>query len=201
MTYLFILMTLILILSFLVVFSKNTILSMLCLIWCFVFSGCLFLLLGAEFLTYIIIIVYGSAVSILFLFIIMLLNLRLIEIYYINYYYIPLCILVSVVLIFIAAIFLLENYFLFFFNNLVLDNNSSFIWLDYFNIFKYDSNLVNFGIILYNYYYIFVILAGCILLLAMIGSILLVIDNKPNNIIYYSKVNRKCLLKNYRYSK
>jgi NADH-ubiquinone oxidoreductase chain 6 len=199
MLYLFILMVILLILSFLVVFSKNTIVSMLCLIWCFIFSGCFFLLLGAEFLTFTLIIVYGSAVSILFLFIIMLLNLRLIEIYYVNYYYIPLCLLISIFLIFISVIFLLENYSFFFFNNLILENNNSFIWINYLNLFKYHSNLFNFGIILYNYYYIFVILAGFILLLAMIGSILLVTDNKIDKVVSHDQTKRKCLLKNYYY--
>jgi NADH:ubiquinone oxidoreductase subunit 6 (subunit J) len=42
------------------------------------------------------------------------------------------------------------------------------------NIITYKSNLYYFGIALYCYYYIFVILAGLVLFLAMIGSILIV---------------------------
>lgn len=70
--------------------------------------------------------------------------------------------------------------------------------INYLNIFKYNSNLYNFGIILYNYYYIYVIIAGLILLLAMLGSILLVLDIKKTN-YFFDKTKRKCLLKNYKY--
>jgi NADH:ubiquinone oxidoreductase subunit 6 (subunit J) len=47
---LLIIMCIIIFLSVCVVFSKNTIVSMLCLILCFIFTGVLFLLLGAEFI-------------------------------------------------------------------------------------------------------------------------------------------------------
>ena len=89
---LLLIMLLLICLSFCVVFSKNTIISMLCLILTFIFTGISFLLLGSEFIAFILIIVYASAISILFLFVIMLLNLRLIDVYSINFYYIPLCI-------------------------------------------------------------------------------------------------------------
>ena len=115
------LFTIIIFLSFIIVFSKNTIVSMLCLVWCFLFSACCFLILGAEFLTFVLIIVYGGAISILFLFIIMLLNLRLIDVYYINVYYIPLCALITLFLIVCSYFFVTENYYFFSFNNLFRD--------------------------------------------------------------------------------
>lgn len=124
---LFLIMFIIIILSFIVVFSKNTITSMLCLILNFIFTGICFLLLGAEFIAFILIIVYASAISILFIFIIMLLNLRLIDIYYINFYYIPLCIFISIFLLLISYLFLIEQYSFFYYNNLILHNDISFI--------------------------------------------------------------------------
>ena len=65
-------------LSFVVVFSKDTIKSMLCLILSFILTAIIFLLLGSEFISLILVIVYAGAISILFIFVIMLLNLRLV---------------------------------------------------------------------------------------------------------------------------
>jgi len=59
--------------SCVVVFSKDTIKSLISLIICFILSSFCFVLLGAEFLAFVLLIVYGGAISILFLFIIMLL--------------------------------------------------------------------------------------------------------------------------------
>jgi NADH-ubiquinone oxidoreductase chain 6 len=200
MLYTLFLILLIILLSFLVVFSRNTIVSMLCLIWCFILTGICFLLLGAEFLSFVLIIVYGSAISILFLFIIMLLNLRLVDIYYYNSYYIPLCIIITLFLIIISNLFIYNgniNSFLFY-NNLILDNNHSFLWLNFYNIFKFNSNLFNFGIVLYNNYYSFVIISSIILLIAMLGSILLVLNDKNIPVkLDYSDTKKKCLIKNY----
>ena len=196
---LFLIMIILIILSFLVVFSKNTITSMLCLILSFIFTGICFLLLGAEFIAFILIIVYASAISILFIFIIMLLNLRLIDIYYINFYYIPLCIFISIFLLLISYLFLIENYSFFYYNDLILNNDVSFIWLKYLNIINYKSNLYYFGIALYNYYYIFVIISGLVLFLAMVGSILIVLNTDKVSIKKHDNTKRKCILKNYEY--
>jgi NADH-quinone oxidoreductase subunit J len=49
----------------------------------------LFILLGAEFLALLLLIVYVGAISILFLFVVMMLNLRLVEIYGDLYGYLP----------------------------------------------------------------------------------------------------------------
>lgn len=198
MLYLFILNLLIILLSLFVIFSKNTIVSMLSLIWCFILTGLCFLLLGAEFLTFVLIIVYGSAISILFLFVIMLLNLRLIEIYHLNFYYIPYCIFVTIPLVMITIFLISDVNYWFSYNNLIMDNNNSFVWLNYYNLVKFNSNLYNFGIVLYNNYYIFVILSGIILLIAMLGSILLVLNDKvnPKNIVL-KDTKKKFLIKNY----
>lgn len=196
MLFLIILMSILIMLSLIIVFSKNTINSILCLILCFVFTAVIFFILNAEFLAYIIIIVYASAISILFIFIIMLLNLRLMEVYYINFYYIPLCIFINIFLILVIYLFLLKDFSFFIYNNLIINNNLSFTWLNYLNVYNYKNNLYMIGIVLYNNYYIFVIIAGLILFLAMIGAILIVLNVDKN-----SKSNKhlrhKCMVKNY----
>jgi NADH-quinone oxidoreductase subunit J len=86
--YFFILSFFIILSSLLVVISNNSITSVLYLICVYVLSSLCFLLLGAEFLAILIIIVYIGAISILFLFVIMMLNLRIVEVYnsLINYF-------------------------------------------------------------------------------------------------------------------
>jgi NADH-quinone oxidoreductase subunit J len=114
-------------LSFIVVFSKDTIKSMLCLILSFILTAIIFLLLGSEFISLILVIVYAGAISILFIFVIMLLNLRLTDIYYINYYYIPLCLFIGLSIFLITYLFFIDHYSFFYYNNLILNNDVSYI--------------------------------------------------------------------------
>ena len=57
-----------------VITSRNTINSVFFLILDFISVGCLFIMVGAEFLGMIILIVYVGAVAVLFLFVVMMLN-------------------------------------------------------------------------------------------------------------------------------
>jgi len=81
--------TLIILSSVFILVSGNPVQSILFLILCFILSSFLFILLGAEFLALLLLIVYVGAISILFLFVVMMLNLRLVEIYGDLYGYLP----------------------------------------------------------------------------------------------------------------
>ena len=59
-----------------VVFSRNTVHSVLWLIFVFLNVAILFVTLGAEFLAMILVIVYVGAVAVLFMFVVMMLNLN-----------------------------------------------------------------------------------------------------------------------------
>ncbi|MDX2227762.1 MAG: NADH-quinone oxidoreductase subunit J [Verrucomicrobiae bacterium] len=59
-----------------VVINRNPVASALCLVVSFVMLACLFALLGAFFLAVVQVLVYAGAVMVLFLFIIMLLDLK-----------------------------------------------------------------------------------------------------------------------------
>src|ERR1700761_8019770 len=74
---LFLLYTLILIAGLLVITSKNTVQSVLYLILVFLLCSLLFIYLGADFIGLIILIVYIGAIAVLFLFVVMMLNIRL----------------------------------------------------------------------------------------------------------------------------
>ena len=60
--------------SLMVITSRNTVNSVFFLILDFISVGCLFIMVGAEFLGMIILIVYVGAVAVLFLFVVMMLN-------------------------------------------------------------------------------------------------------------------------------
>ena len=62
--------------AFLVVFSKSPVHSVLYLVACFFAIAGHFLLLNAQFLAIVHIIVYGGAIMVLFLFVVMMLNLN-----------------------------------------------------------------------------------------------------------------------------
>ncbi len=60
--------------ALMVIVSRNTINSVFFLILDFISVGCLFIMVGAEFLGMILLIVYVGAVAVLFLFVVMMLN-------------------------------------------------------------------------------------------------------------------------------
>ena len=60
--------------ALMVITSRNTINSVFFLILDFISVGCLFIMIGAEFLGMILLIVYVGAVAVLFLFVVMMLN-------------------------------------------------------------------------------------------------------------------------------
>lgn len=62
-----------------VLLTNNPVHSILALVLIFFLSSCLALILGVEFLAFLILIVYVGAIAVLFLFVVMLLNMRVIE--------------------------------------------------------------------------------------------------------------------------
>jgi len=75
--------------SMCVILANNTVQSILFLIIVFLVTTNIFILIGAEFLALFLLIIYVGAISVLFLFVIMMLNLRLVETYNTVWNYIP----------------------------------------------------------------------------------------------------------------
>lgn len=71
----------VIILALLVILSKNPVSSIISLIGIYILTSILFLFWGAEFLSIFLIIVYVGAIAILFLFVVMMLNIRIVEIH------------------------------------------------------------------------------------------------------------------------
>ncbi|MDP3372253.1 MAG: NADH-quinone oxidoreductase subunit J [Candidatus Paracaedibacteraceae bacterium] len=166
-----------------VVFSKNTLYSALALIVVFFNAAAIILMSGAEFLSFVLMIVYVGAVAVLFLFIIMMLNLKKneFEISYGPYLYSAL----GVALLLIAEIIAAAYFFTEHPNalDLLVSPRQSRV-----------QNVVALGQILYTHYaYIFQV-GGLILFVAMIGAIVLttgarrIVPNRTQNV---SKQNQR----------
>lgn len=159
-----------------VIFSKNPVHSVLFLILVFLLNICFFFLLGADFIAFIFMIVYVGAIAVLFLFVVMMLNIRSIEVTNVFINYLPLSAL-------IVFVFFFEFNYAFtnlpYLNlSLVYDTLFEFNNTDYVDFleFTYSSSIVLFGYLLYTHFAFEFILAGLILLLAMIGSISLTLN-------------------------
>ena len=150
--------------SLMVITSRNTVNSVFFLILDFISVGCLFIMVGAEFLGMIILIVYVGAVAVLFLFVVMMLNVaEQKQSWFIGKKstHIPTGLIVSV-LILLELLVVVGGW-------KYKDNVMSSSTLEFSNI----SNTHQLGLVMYTDYILYFQLAGVVLLLAMIGAILL----------------------------
>jgi NADH-ubiquinone oxidoreductase chain 6 len=185
-----------------VIISKNPIISVLFLIGLFSGVSCYLILLGINFIGLSYLIVYVGAVSILFLFILMLINIRISELQSNTSNSIPLGI--TIVILSNYSLFqllpydiaILSNYSTYL-NNIIYNTSFNNYYSNYSdnseiaenNILfvtgkTWDGNLTemghitNIGNIMYTNNNIWLIIASFILLLAMIGSIVITIKQK-----------------------
>ncbi len=150
--------------SLMVITSRNTINSVFFLILDFISVGCLFIMVGAEFLGMIILIVYVGAVAVLFLFVVMMLNVaEQKQSWFIGKKstHIPTGLIVSV-LIFLELLVVVGGW-------KYKDDLMTSSTLTISNV----SNTHQLGLVMYTDYILYFQLAGIILLLSMIGAILL----------------------------
>ena len=153
-----------------VITSRNTINSVFFLILDFISVGCLFIMVGAEFLGMIILIVYVGAVAVLFLFVVMMLNVsEQKQSWFIGKKstHLPTGLIVSV-LIFLELLVVVGGW-------KYKDNLMSSSTLNVSNI----SNTHQLGLVMYTEYILYFQIAGIILLLSMIGAILLTFRERP----------------------
>lgn len=187
----------ILVTSFLVIKVRNPMHSVLFLILVFV-NVCFFLLfLEVEFLAMIFLIIYVGAISVLFLFVIMMLNIKKLQIETSITYQLPIFIFFCG--LFFCSLYILEKY------NFILLQTTDFLlnYNDWNSQITLYSNLNNLGHILYTYYFHLFILASIVLFVAMIGVILLTlkygqfvkrqqifqqISRENSNIIFFTKI-------------
>jgi len=190
----------------LVITSKNPIVSVLFLISLFLSISSYLIILGLNFIGLSYLLVYVGAVSILFLFILMLINVRISELLSNTSNSIPLALIITIS--FNYPVYKILPFSITTFNsyNIDLNNILNNIWYnysDYLNKYSVSnftdlnnselffvsskiwdgylsetSHITSIGNIMYTSYSIWLILTSIILLLAMIGAIVITIKQK-----------------------
>lgn len=184
------------------IISKNPIISVLFLIGLFLSISSYLIILGINFVGLSYLLVYVGAVSILFLFILMLINVRVSELLSNTSNSIPLAVIIT--LVFNYSLYKIIPYGIISFNNYSFDLSNLIRYNEYsFNEGSFlsnkklgddeilfvtskvwDGNLAEtnhintIGNVMYSTYSMWLILASIILLLAMVGAIVITIKQK-----------------------
>lgn len=181
------------------IISRNPVISVLFLIGLFVNIAGILILAGINYLGLSYILVYVGAVSILFLFILMLINIRISELLSETNNDIPLAVLTVLIFYYIIGQVIPSNFTdktiitslsnrISGINNIEIKNESSLIDLNqeigYVTSKGWENTLVEFtqisgiGNIMYTNYSIWLIISSIILLLGMVGAIIITIKQK-----------------------
>jgi NADH-ubiquinone oxidoreductase chain 6 len=162
----------------LVITSKNPIISVLFLIGLFLDISGYLILIGLTFIGLAYLLVYIGAVSILFLFILMLINIRISDLSTDNVNSIPLGVLLGSFFHFfinsiLPSMMMSDDNLLYSISRITkLANVTSVCWDGY---LVEISHITSIGNILYSNYSIWLIITSIILLLAMVGAIVITI--------------------------
>jgi NADH-quinone oxidoreductase subunit J len=154
-----------------VIFSRNPVHSVLFLILAFVNAAGLFVLIGAEFIAWILIIVYVGAVAVLFLFVVMMLDVDFAELRQGFLNYLPIGTIIGIIL-FVELATVLTAY--------VIGPDVAKAITAPIPAADQISNTQALGLVLYTRYVYFFQAAGVILLVAMIGAIVLTLQHRVN---------------------
>ena len=184
----------------LVIISKNPVVSVLFLIGLFLALACYLIILGISFIGLSYLLVYVGAVSILFLFILMLINVRVSELLTNTSNVIPLALLTGICFIYPVYQILPYSLTALNLNNLFLNISISSVYSNYLSDIISSSvdnksivfvtsvlwdgslsetaHITSLGNIMYTSYSIWLIITSVILLLAMVGAIVITIKQK-----------------------
>jgi len=158
--------------SLLIIVEINSIYSILLLVLSFVIATSLLFLLESEFMALIFIIIYVGAISVLFLFVIIMLNIKITSSIKDILKYFPIG-------NFLGLVFLIEILFIIFDNFKTNYYTDSFLFnfnINWFYKLDYITDLKALGQILYTHYVLQFLVAGAILLIAVIGAVILTLS-------------------------
>lgn len=198
--------------SLMIVISKNPIHSILFLILVFCNVTFIMIILNVEFIAITFLIVYVGAIAVLFLFVVMMLNIKILELDEVFWKYIPVGLVISSIFLlqifyYVFSFSISEVFSLFFFDgyysvkklNLLYSQRENLDALvvvsktidclamvkpDYCGVnssFVFElTNTEMLGWVVYTYTFFVFLVIGLILLVAMVGSIVLVLNQNIN---------------------
>jgi NADH-quinone oxidoreductase subunit J len=160
-----------------VVVARNTMFSVMWLIFCFFNASALFFMLDAEFLGIILILVYVGAVMVLFMFVVMMLEVNKAKLREGFLQYLPTGGMIALILLaeFIGAAF--SGVF----------NNDTIAAVGHLG--KEVNNTVEIGKVLYTQYLLSFEIAAIILLVALVGAVVLTLRTRDD--VKYQNISRQ----------
>jgi NADH-quinone oxidoreductase subunit J len=189
MTFLLITFSISLLVSaFFVISSRNPVHSVMFLVLVFLFSAGLLFCLEVEFLALSFIIVYVGAIAVLFLFVVMMLDIKIGDnsLVFLNFgpiaYFITFLFLLEITIPLVKGVTGYPN------GSLGVD----YLYMNWFNQIDVITNLEAIGQLLYTYYFVFFLVSGFILFVAMLGAIMLTLSLKKSvkKQIVYKQLSR-----------
>jgi|SaaInlV_200m_DNA_6_1039755.scaffolds.fasta_scaffold00098_13 NADH-quinone oxidoreductase subunit J len=156
-----------------VISVTNPIQSVLFLVLVFFNASGLLILLHAEFFAMIFLVVYVGAIAVLFLFVVMMLNIKMVELQENLMRFLPLGGVMGLIFLF-ELLSVLGGSVKF---HSTIDS-SSYEYVSWVDALLKISNIESLGVVLYTYYYHLFLLSGLILFVAMVGAIILTMLHK-----------------------
>ena len=153
-----------------VIAARNPVHSVLFLILAFFNAAGLFVLMGAEFLAFILVIVYVGAVAVLFLFVVMMLDINFVALRQGFLQYLPVGALVGIILL-VELIFITGAW--------VVAPDAGGLLAAKAPALDQVTNTQALGRLIYTQYVYLFQAAGLVLLVAMIGAIVLTLRSRP----------------------
>lgn len=167
-----------------VVLLRNPVHSVLNLVLVFFFGGCMLLILGAEFIAFTLVLIYVGALSVLFLFVVMMLRIKEVEMVSSKAAFLPFGFLFSFG--FVSSFLFLFNPVIFVWpGSLVVRKNIHYV--DWLSEIESVWNIETLAEVLYRQYAFVFLSLGFILLCAMVGAISLTFDLRG----WYISVSRR----------
>jgi NADH-ubiquinone oxidoreductase chain 6 len=158
-----------------VIQARNPVHSVLFLILVFFNAAGLLVLLGLDFFAMIFLVVYVGAIAVLFLFVVMMLNIKVAEINEKKLRYLPMGGVLGILFL-LEVLLIVDNDLipLLFYNNIqALSEFRNLQFIDWSTSIQTSTNIQAVGNLVYTYYFYYFLIASLILLVAMVGAIVL----------------------------
>jgi len=152
-----------------VVISKQPVFSLLFLVGSFLAAALILFLLECEFLAFLFIIIYVGAIAVLFLFAIMMLELKLHSLNKNTIKYLPVALIFGILILFP----LLNQINLEFQDCVYVHNFHSNKYQNWYDIIDSVADVEVYGHIIYSYFVLQFLIAGLILLVVLLGVVFL----------------------------
>jgi NADH-quinone oxidoreductase subunit J len=174
--FIFLLLFLICFFALATISVRNPVHSVLGLVSVFLVSAALLFCLEVEFLAFSFIIVYVGAIAILFLFVVMMLDIKIGDTDLSILKYGPLGYFITFIFALEITRPLVQNFESIPFNFL----SSNYSYINWFDSLDFITNIEAIGQLLYTYYFVYFLMAGFILFIAMIGALMLTLTFHKN---------------------